>query len=230
MMQARAPATTRRPCGRRRRRERVASARRPCGDRDWSCPPSWVPTTPSTVRLPLRPKRTDPSSPRSLPDRVRCGCRRRTDNRGTTSQQHAAELRASGGAAAAEAGSRWMDDVRDGPQCGGGARRRDRSGQRPARTGSALRAPRGRWPARGPAAQQRGDGHRDGLRSAPTPSVGEVALVDLLQAARGVELDHLDVQRVVEVGHGGVVEGQVPVLPDARGSTGRAGGPRRRPA
>ena len=41
-------------------------------------------------------------------------------------------------------------------------------------------------------------------------------LVDLLLPACGVEFDHLDVERVVEVGHARVVERQVPVLPDAQ--------------
>ena len=45
---------------------------------------------------------------------------------------------------------------------------------------------------------------------------GEVALVDLLAPAGGVELDHLHVERVVEVGHRRVVEGQVAVLADAQ--------------
>ncbi len=43
----------------------------------------------------------------------------------------------------------------------------------------------------------------------------QMPLVDLLSAARRVELDHLDVQRVVEVGDTWVVEGQVAVLADA---------------
>ena len=42
-----------------------------------------------------------------------------------------------------------------------------------------------------------------------------MALVDLLQAAGRVELDHLDVERVVEVGDRRVVERQMPVLTDA---------------
>ncbi len=45
--------------------------------------------------------------------------------------------------------------------------------------------------------------------------VGEVALVDLLAPAGLVELDHLHVERVVEVGHRRIVEGEVAVLADA---------------
>ena len=41
-----------------------------------------------------------------------------------------------------------------------------------------------------------------------------MALVDLLQAAGRLELDHLDVAGVGEVGHRRIVEGQVPVLAD----------------
>ena len=41
-----------------------------------------------------------------------------------------------------------------------------------------------------------------------TASTREVALVDLLASARTVELDDLHVERVVEVGHRGIVEGQ----------------------
>ena len=81
-----------------------------------------------------------------------------------------------------------------------------------ARTGSALRAS-------GTTARTRSARSSAGMvtvmaRAGTSASVGEVALVDLLAAARRVELDHLDVQRVVEVGHRRVVEGQVAVLAD----------------
>ena len=46
--------------------------------------------------------------------------------------------------------------------------------------------------------------------------VGKVSLVDLLPATGVVELDHLDGQGVVEIGHRGVVEGQMAVLPDTQ--------------
>ena len=85
---------------------------------------------------------------------------------------------------------------------------------RAARTGSALRASGTMARTRaGPEQGGDGDGHR---LLGDVVVGGEVPLVDLLAAAGGVELDHLDVQGVGEVGHRGIVEGQVPVLPDAQ--------------
>ena len=63
-------------------------------------------------------------------------------------------------------------------------------------------------------AEQRGNGDGDGVRGHRV-DVGEVALAHLLATARVVELHHLDVERVVEVGDGRVVEREVPVLADA---------------
>jgi hypothetical protein len=106
--------------------------------------------------------------------------------------------------------------VGDRPQGRGRARRGQMGPVRAARTGSALRASgtmASTWPARSRA------GMVTVMAWSPWPGrrqVGEVALVDLLLPAGRVELDHLDVERVVEVGHRGVVEGQVPVLADAQ--------------
>lgn len=44
----------------------------------------------------------------------------------------------------------------------------------------------------------------------------EAAVVDLLLAADVVQLDDLDDLGVIEVGHGGIVEGQVAVLANAK--------------
>ncbi len=51
-------------------------------------------------------------------------------------------------------------------------------------------------------------------RAGTSSSAGEVALVHLLAPAGIVQLYHLEVDRVIEVGHRGVVEGQVTVLTD----------------
>ena len=62
--------------------------------------------------------------------------------------------------------------------------------------------------------EQRGDGGRE-REARHGVDVGEVALVHLLEPAVPVELDHLHVEGVVEVGDGRVVEGEMAVLPDA---------------
>jgi len=100
-----------------------------------------------------------------------------------------------------------------------GVRRRIDAGQatdtgsrRAARTGAALRVSGTTASTRAAASGRDGDGHGQsgdvGLR-------GEVSLAHLLAAAGVVDLDDLDVRDVVEVGHPGVVEGQMTVLADA---------------
>ena len=75
-------------------------------------------------------------------------------------------------------------------------------------------APRERSRAPSTRAQQRGDGDGDGVRRHRV-HVGKVALTHLLATARVVELHHLHVERVFEVGDGRVVEREVSVLADA---------------
>ena len=64
------------------------------------------------------------------------------------------------------------------------------------------------------ARQQRGDRQRDRMRR-DVGKGGKTAIVDLLAAARIVELDRLDRQWVVKVGDGRIVEREVAVLTDA---------------
>ena len=65
----------------------------------------------------------------------------------------------------------------------------------------------------GPGPEEGGDGGGEG-EAGHGVDVGKMALVDLLEPTGAVELDHLHVERVGEVGHGRIVEGEMPVLPD----------------
>ncbi len=80
--------------------------------------------------------------------------------------------------------------------------------------------PRARWrePCGRPEEGGDGGGERQGRHRV---DVGEMALVDLLEPAGRVELDHLHVETVIEVGHGRIVEGQMAVLPDPEAAESR---------
>src|SRR5580700_10576486 len=111
-----------------------------------------------------------------------------------------------------ERGRPGIDEERDvvpGPQHRRRARRRDRP-REGGSDGPGL-ARFGHDGEDGPGPEERRDRGREG-EAGDGPEVGEVALVDLLEPAVAIELDHLHVERVVEVGHGRVVEGEVPVL------------------
>ena len=91
---------------------------------------------------------------------------------------------------------------------------RDRALERGGRTGAALRAS-GTLAKTCAGAQQRGDGDGDRVRRHLVDR-REMALVHLLSPACDVELDHLHIDRVVEIGHRRVVEREVAVLADAQ--------------
>ena len=88
----------------------------------------------------------------------------------------------------------------------------DTAQERASRTGTALRSS-GTTASTALGAEQGGDGDGHGVCRHGLDA-REVALVHLLEPAGVVELDHLDVQRIGEVRHGRIVEGEVPVLPD----------------